>query len=134
MSTRTTPLDERYGRTRDRRRRGRLVVGGVVGAIVVAAVAWGVWTGVGGATDPLDVTTTGVDVQGDGTVEVQWLVSGRAGARLVCAIEGQDRQGVVVGLQEVVVPASGAVNRTGATVVRTVRRASNGLIDSCRDA
>lgn len=134
MSARTTTLDARYGRTPSRRRRGR--IGAIVaGAIVLAAVvAWSLWTGIGGSTSALDTTTTGVVISSDEATDVQWLVTGRAGTKLVCAIEATDDSGAVVGLQEVVLPASGQVNRGGETRVRTVRRASNGLIDSCRDA
>jgi hypothetical protein len=134
VSTRTTTLDERYGRTAQRRRRGRVtaIVAGV--ALVGAAAAWGVWTGVGGATTALDTTTTGITITSDQATDVQWLVTGRAGTALVCAIEATDAAGAVVGLAEVAVPADGRVNRAGETRVRTVRRASNGLIESCRDA
>lgn len=134
MSARTTTLDERYGRTPDRRRRGRVaaVVGGAIAVLAIAV--WAVWTGVGGAVTALDVTTTGITISSDEATDVQWLVTGRAGTTLVCAIEATDGSGAIVGLAEVVVPATGQVNRSGETRVRTVRRASNGLIDSCRDA
>lgn len=134
MSTRITTLDERYGRTPRRRRRGRFRVILAAGIVAVAVVAWGVWTGIGGATTALDVTTTGITVVDDEATTVQWLVTGRSGTTLVCAIEATDASDAVVGLAEVVVPASGQINRTGETRVRTVRRASNGLIESCRDA
>lgn len=134
MSARTTTLDERYGRTPDRRRRGR-VAAIVAGGIALLAIAvWAVWTGVGGAVTALDVTTTGITISSDEATDVQWLVTGRADTTLVCAIEATDADGAVVGLAEVVVPATGQVNRSGETRVRTVRRASNGLIESCRDA
>ena len=134
MSTRTTTLDERYGRTPDRRRRGR--IGAIVtGAVVlVAVIVWAVWTGVGGAVQALDVTTTGITISSDEATDVQWLVTGRSDTKLVCAIEATDDSGAILGLVEVVVPADGQINRSGATQVRTVRRATNGLIDSCRDA
>jgi hypothetical protein len=134
VSTRTTTLDERYGRTPTRRRRGRIRLA-VVGAVVlVAAVVWSVWTGVGGSTTALDVQTLGITVVGDQTTEVQWLVTGRPDTKLVCAIEATDKDDAVVGLVEVVVQARGQMNRSGSTRIRTVRRASNGLIESCRDA
>jgi hypothetical protein len=134
VSARVTTLDERYGRTPTRRRRGRL--GAIVAAaiLVVAAVAWAIWTGVGGTTAALDVTTTGITVVDAQSTQVEWLVTGRPGTKLVCAIEATDDADNVVGLVEVVLPATGGMNRGGETRVRTVRRASNGLIDSCRDA
>jgi hypothetical protein len=134
VSARTTPLDERYGRTPTRRRRG--LIGAITGGAVVLAgvVAWSVWTGIGGATDSLDAQTITSSVQSAEATEVRWLVTGKPGSRLVCAIEARDGSGVVVGLVEVVLPATGDANRRGDTVVRTVRRAATGLIVSCRDA
>jgi hypothetical protein len=134
VSTRTTTLDERYGRTPVRRRRGRITAIVAGAALVVAAAAWGIWTGVGGAVTALDTTTTGITISSDEATDVQWLVTGRSGTTLVCAIEATDESGAVVGLAEVVVAPTGNVNRTGETHVHTVRRASNGLIESCRDA
>jgi hypothetical protein len=134
VSTRTTTLDERYGRTPTRRRRGRITAIVTGGIVLVAVVVWSLWTGIGGTTTALDTTTTGVTVTNDEATDVQWLVTGRAGTKLVCAIEATDESGAVVGLAEVVLPATGQVNRGGETRVRTVRRASNGLIESCRDA
>lgn len=134
MDGRTTALDERYGRTPARRRRGRVGALAAAAALLVALVAWGVWTGVGGTTTALDTTTTTVTVQSDSATEVRWLVTGRAATTLVCAIQAQDDSGVVVGLAEVVVPPTGTPIRSGSTVVRTVRAASTGLIESCRDA
>ena len=134
MSTRTTTLDERYGRTPSRRRRGRVRAAVVGGVVLVAAIVWGVWTGVGGTTTALDVQTLGITVVDDQTTEVQWLVTGRPDTKLVCAIEATDKDDAVLGLVEVVVEPQGRMNRSGSTVIRTVRRASNGLIESCRDA
>ncbi|GAA2749006.1 DUF4307 domain-containing protein [Amnibacterium kyonggiense] len=134
MSTRTTTLDERYGRTPDRRRRTRIAAIAAAAVVLLGVVVWSLWTGIGGATTALDVTTTGITVSSDEAADVQWLVSGRADTALVCSIEATDESGVVVGLAEVRVPATGQVNRTGETRVRTVRRAANGLIESCRDA
>lgn len=134
MATRAPSLDERYGRTRDRRVRGRwiAIVSGVV--LALGVIAWSVWTGIGGVTTALQVQTTDISIRSDEETEVRWLVTGRPDTELVCAIEAEDEQGVVVGLVQVVVSPSNSMNRTGDTVVRTVRRASNGLIHSCRDA
>ena len=134
MSTRTTPLDERYGRTPTRRRRS--LVGAIVAAalVLVAVVSWSVWTGVGGAATSLEIQTLTSAVRSDEATEVRWLVTGRPDTRLVCAIEARDGSGVVVGLVEAVLPATGDPNRRGDTVITTIRRANTGLIVSCRDA
>lgn len=134
MSTRIPVLDERYGRTPARRRRGRVRAAVIGGLVLVAAIVWSIWTGVGGTTTALQVQTLGLTVVDDQTTSVQWLVTGRPTTTLVCAIEATDSSDAVVGLVEVVVPPDGRMNRTGSTRVTTVRRAANGLIDSCRDA
>lgn len=129
-----TVLDARYGRTRERRRRGRVTLIAVIAALVLAAVSWGLWTGLGGAAGTLDADTVSATVRDDRTTEVRWLVTGRADAALVCAIEARDDSAVVVGLVEQTIPVTGSADRAGDTVVKTVRRASSGLIVSCRDA
>lgn len=134
MPDASTTLDARYGRTRERVRRGRLTLVGVVAALVLAAAAWALWTGLGGAAGTLEADTVSSKVIDAGTTEVRWLVTGRADAALVCAIEARDDSAVVVGLVEQTIPVTGSADRAGDTVVRTVRRASNGLIVSCRDA
>lgn len=127
-------LDVRYGRTPERRRRARLTAV-LAGVLVVAAVAaWAVWTGIGGSVSSFEADTVSSRVIDDERTEVRWLVTGRAGTAFVCAIEAQDRTGIVVGLVEQRVPVTGSGNRAGDTVVRTVRRAANGLIASCRAA
>ena len=131
---RTSPLDARYGRTPDRRRRNRVTAAAAVVLLLVAGVAWAIWTGVGGAVTTLDVDTVAATVRSDRVTEVRWLVTGRADQALVCAVEGRDTSGAVVGLVEQTVPVTGSADRAGDTTVRTVRRASSGLIVSCRPA
>ena len=133
--TGTAPwLAERYGRAPHQRRRGRAAAI-LAGAVVLAAtVAWVVWTGVGGATTSIEVHTQAFTLNDARTVTVHWLVSGRGGERLVCAIQAQAVDDTVVGLAEVVVPVTGSSDRSGTTTVRTTRAADSGLIRSCRDA
>lgn len=129
-----TALDSRYGRTPERRRRSRRTAVVASAAVLVAAGAWAAWTGIGGAVGTLDADTVATTVHGESSTSVRWLVTGRADRALVCAIEARDVSGVVVGLVEQPVPVTGSADRAGDTVVRTVRRAANGLIVSCRDA
>jgi hypothetical protein len=134
VPARTTTLDERYGRTPARRRRGTVTALVAAAALVVGVIAWALWTGIGGATTTLDIQTVTSAVRSAEVTEVRWSVTGRPDRALVCAIEARDRDGVVVGLVEAEIPATGQAERRGDTEVRTVRRASTGLIVSCRDA
>lgn len=131
---RTTTLDARYGRTPDRRRRSRITAVVAGAALLLGGGAWAVWTGVGGAAGTLDVDTVAATVHDERSTSVRWLLTGRAGSALVCAIEARDTSGAVVGLVEQEVPATGRADRAGQTLVKTVRRASSGLIVSCRAA
>ena len=127
-------LDDRYGRAPRQLRRRRVAAGAVVAALLLATVAWAVWTRLGGAAGALDVQTTGSTLHGDRSVTVGWVVTGDAGHRLVCAIEALDGTQEVLGLKEVVVPVTGGSHRSGVTTVLTTRAATTGLIRSCRRA
>lgn len=127
-------LDLRYGRTPQRSRRTRATAVVAAAALLLVVVAWSLWTGVGGTANTLSTDTVAATVDSDRSTSVRWLVTGRSDTALVCAIEARDPSGVTVGLVEQTVPVTGSADRTGETVVRTVRRAANGLIVSCRDA
>jgi hypothetical protein len=127
-------LEDRYGRTPAGRRRGRLAAVLTAAVLVVAAAIWAALTGVGGASETTDLATTGFTIESDSAVTVGWEVTGEAGVPLICAIEAQDPDGVVLGLVEVRVPVTGQPARSGTTTVRTTRRADTGLIQSCRRA
>src|SRR3954447_7522071 len=124
-------LQARYGTGPSARRRNRLI-GLVLAALaLVALLAWGVWTGFGGAAgEQLDVTTPAFTVQGDSAVTVTWSVAGSS-RPLACTVEADAEDHTTVGVVVVTVPPGGG---TGTTTVRTVRRAVTGLISTCRAA
>ena len=124
-------LAARYGRGPTARRRNRLVALVLAAAGAVVLVAWGVWTGVGGAAgEQIDATTRAFTVHGSSSVNVTWSVAGSS-RRLACTIEADAEDHSAVGLVVVMVPPGGG---TGTTTVRTVREAVTGLISGCRPA
>lgn len=126
-------LDDRYGRTQQRRGRSRLGLLLLAAGIAVAAIAWAVWSGLGGTTAAtLDLQTTAYRIE-PRAVTVGWQVSGDAQA-LDCTIQAQGADHGVVGVTTVRLRATGAPVRSGTTVVRVVRPAVTGLISSCRRA
>jgi hypothetical protein len=127
-------LDDRYGRAPRQRRRAVLPATIVVAVLLVAAAAWAIWTGVGGAGASTALSTTGYTIQGDRSVTIGWVVTGDASHALVCAIEAQDDSGSVLGLKEVEVPVTGREDRSGTTTVLVTRKPTTGLIESCRRA
>lgn len=126
-------LDDRYGRTVQRRGRGRLGLVGLAVVVGAAAIAWAVWSGLGGTTrTTLDLQTTGYRIEARSVV-VTWQVSGDAEA-LDCVIQAQGADHGVVGVTTAALRPSGSPVRSGTTVVKVVRPAVTGLISSCRRA
>lgn len=126
-------LDDRYGRTEQRRGRGRLGLILLAAGVAVAAIAWAVWSGLGGTTaTTLDLLTTSYRIEAR-SVSVGWQVSGDAEV-LDCVIQAQGADHGVVGVTTVRLRPTGDAIRSGTTVVRVVRPAVTGLISSCRHA
>ncbi|WP_375399872.1 DUF4307 domain-containing protein [uncultured Amnibacterium sp.] len=126
-------LDDRYGRTVRRRGRSRLGVILLAAAIGVAAIAWAVWSGLGGTTaTTLDLQTTSYRIEAR-SVSVTWQVSGDAEA-LDCVIQAQGSDHGVVGVTTARLRPTGSAVRSGTSVVKVVRPAVTGLISSCRRA
>lgn len=126
-------LDDRYGRTVRRRGRTRLGLVALAAAIGAAAIAWAVWSGLGGtAATTLDLQTTSYRIDAR-SVSVTWQVSGDAEA-LDCVIQAQGSDHGVVGVTTVRLRPTGSAVRSGTSVVKVVRPAVTGLISSCRRA
>ena len=122
-------LDQRYGRTHERRSR-RLVIGAaaVLGAGVLGLVAW---TTVSGAIGAVDTDATGFSVSDEHSVVVSFQVSGASDRPLACALEAQDTEHGVVGWRVVEFPAEQGLTRTFTETIPTVALATNGLVTSC---
>lgn len=122
-------LDQRYGRTHERRSR-RLVIGAaaVLGAGVLGLVAW---TTVSGAIGAVDTDATGFSVSDEHSVVVSFQVSGASDRPLACALEAQDTEHGVVGWRVVEFPAEPGLTRTFTETIPTVALATNGLVTSC---
>ncbi|WP_368074215.1 DUF4307 domain-containing protein [Curtobacterium sp. SGAir0471] len=124
-------LDDRYGRTPDRRRRSRLV--GIVAAIAVVLVfvAWVVWAGLDQESHGLDNTELGYTVVSDHQTVVHSQVSADPGTEVRCAVQVLDRSYSIVGWKEVTLPASDQRTRSISTSVNTTTRGVTGLIHDC---
>ncbi|MGX5696300.1 DUF4307 domain-containing protein [Agromyces soli] len=128
----TSPLDERYGRTRRNRGRDRLLL--VLGAVAVAVVlvAWVVWAGLDGAKPQVQATDLGHVLQPDErAVEVTWQLSVPAGNDTACIVKAYNEDFTVVGWKVVEIPASDKPIREFTETVRTAMTANTGLVDRC---
>jgi len=124
-------LDDRYGRTPGRRRRGRLF--GIVAAIAVVLVfvAWVVWAGLDQTSHGLDSTEVGYTVVTDHRTVVHSQVSVDPGTEAKCAVQVLDKSYSIVGWKVVTLPESDQRTRTVSTDVATTTRGVTGLIHDC---
>ncbi len=127
----TAALDDRYGRTPGRHRRGRLLAIAAAVAIVVVFAVWVVWAGPGQTSHGLDTDDVGYEVVSDHATVVRSQVSVDPGTEARCAVQVLDRSFTIVGWRVVTLPASEQRSRTITTDVRTTTRGVTGLIHDC---
>ncbi|WP_448005372.1 DUF4307 domain-containing protein [Agromyces bauzanensis] len=128
----TGALDARYGRTRPRRTRDRLLL--IAGAVAVAIVlvAWVVWAGLDGSKPSVEATDTGHVLMNDQrAVEVSWTLSVPPGNETACIAQALDEDFTVVGWKVVEIPASDRHLRSFTETVRVAQEANTGLISHC---
>jgi len=125
-------LDARYGRTPERRRRGRVLA---VAAIVVGAVllaAWAVWTGLLSPQASLEANAGGDRILSDHEVELRLEVTATPGNAVVCALAAQSEKHAVVGWKVVRLEPSEEYHRVVVERFLTSEPAVVALIDECR--
>ncbi|MBX3091478.1 MAG: DUF4307 domain-containing protein [Cryobacterium sp.] len=124
-------LDQRYGRTPNRKRRDRIIV--AVSALLFVAVfaAWVIWAGLDNGQGNLDAQDIGHRVVDDSTVTITWQVSVSTGTAVACALQAQNEAHAIVGWKIVELPPADAYTRQYTETVRTAQRAVTGLIYRC---
>jgi len=128
----TDALAARYGRTRNRRRRDRLLLIGGAIAFAIVLVAWVVWAGLDGSKPSVEATDTGHRLLNEErAVEVSWTLSVPPGNETACIVQAFDEDFTVVGWRVVEIPASEQHLRTFTERVRVAREANTGLISHC---
>ncbi|MBG6239295.1 hypothetical protein IWX78_002274 [Mycetocola sp. CAN_C7] len=127
----TTVLDDRYGRSAERRTRERRIGWTVGGAFALVFLAWVVWAGLDAAGSGIDVRDTAHVVVDERSVDVTFELSVDAGAATNCAVQALNDTFAVVGWKVIEVPASEMRTRTFTETVTTVEQASTGLIYRC---
>lgn len=124
-------LERRYGRTPDRRRRERWMLGGGALAFAVVLVAWVVWAGLDGSRPQVQATDLGHRLIDDHAVEVTWRLSVPAGHATACAVQAFNEDFTIVGWKIVEIPASERPLRTFTETVRTALEPNTGLVSEC---
>ena len=124
-------LDERYGRTPQRRRWNRRGVWAAAAAFAVVLTAWVIWAGVDQTTTSVDILDTGYKVVDERSVRVTWQITTTPGESAKCALQAQNESHAIVGWKLVDIAASDQRTRAFTEVVKTTELAVTGLIYRC---
>jgi hypothetical protein len=124
-------LGERYGRTRRRTRRDRVILWSVGAAFVVVFTAWVVWAGLDRSTASIETRDLGYTVVDDHSVTVDFEVSVPTGTPLSCAVQALNTDFTIVGWKVVDLPPSRDYTRTFSETLRTTGPTTQGLIYRC---
>lgn len=127
----TTSLDQRYGRTRVRRRRDVWVAVVVAAAFVVVFAAWVIWAGLDGSKPAIEAQDTRHTIIDEHSVSVTFQVSMSPGTRASCAVQALNESFAIVGWKVVDLPASTKYTRSFTEVLRTVGQSNTGLVAEC---
>lgn len=130
-SAASVDLERRYGRTPDRRRRERWILGGAALAFAVVLVSWVVWAGLDGSRPQVQATDLGHRLIDDHSVEVTWRLSVPAGNETACIVQAYNEDFTIVGWRIVEIPASERPLRTFTETVRTALEPNTGLVSEC---
>jgi hypothetical protein len=131
----TTPPPGRYGRQRPadaaRTDRRLKITGAVLGALLLAFVAWAGWSYVGGQKVTGELTA--FDVVSDTRVEVSVQIRKPAGTDGVCTLRAQAEDGLEVGRADFRFDDdAGSVHRS--VTLRTTQRATSAELIGCTEA
>ncbi|MBO3662220.1 DUF4307 domain-containing protein [Microbacterium stercoris] len=122
-------LDDRYGRTRDPRRR-RIAWVAVIAAAALL-VGWFGWNTVATEMDAVGVDGHGFTVVDERSVEVSFQFTAPAGRSVACAVQALSEDFGVVGWKIVQYEAADSRHQRHVETVPTVAEATTGLVESC---
>lgn len=124
-------IEERYGRTPDRRQRTRLLAILAAVGVIVVVIAWVVWVGLFGAQAGLGTRDLGYVLDGDTAIEVRYEVTVDAGRTSACALQALNSDFGIVGWKVIDIPASDKGTRQFRETLATSEPAVTGLIYRC---
>jgi hypothetical protein len=127
----TDPIEARYGRSPERRRRGRLLGTVAAAGVIAVVVAWVLWVGLLGPNASLGSRDLGYDLVGDDAIEVRYEVTVDAGETASCALQALNDTFAIVGWKVVPIPASDEGTRQFRETLRTSEPPVTGLIYRC---
>lgn len=127
----TERIDRRYGRTPERRRRDRWLLGSGFLALLVVLAAWVVWAGWDNNQAELETTDTAFTIPDAHHVDISFSINAPVGAPVTCALQALNEDFAIVGWRIVEYPGSSSRVTKHTETIRTVQQSNTGLINTC---
>lgn len=124
-------LAGRYGRTRTRGTRQRLLAWTVAVAFVVVFAAWVIWVAFDDDSGSFQARDTGHRIVDETTTRISFEVSMVPGSTAACALQVQNEQHAIVGWKVIDIPASDAYTQSFTETLRSTEPGVTGLIYEC---
>jgi hypothetical protein len=124
-------LEQRYGRTPERRKRGKVLAWVAGAAVAVVIAVWVVWGGLDGIAGDIATQDTAHEVIDEHAVRVEGDVTLPRGEPGSCVLQALNEKFAVVGWRVIDLPASDQPTRSVSELVRTSEPATTGLIYDC---
>ena len=124
-------LDARYGRTRARSTRMRLVAILAAAGVALVVVAWVIWVGLLSPSASLETKDVGFVSLTDSSIEVRWQLTAPPDAEVSCALKAVSEKHAVVGWVVVDVPPSPDRTRILRETFRTSEPTVSGQVYRC---
>ena len=126
-----TTLDVRYGRTKQRRRRGILIAVIAGAAITLVMGLWVAWAGVGDTSGMVESRTEARETLNDHEMQVTFEVSTHGEVSVDCAVLVVNEMNSPIGWTIVPVATDEQRTQVESVVVTTSEPAANGMVYRC---
>lgn len=126
-------LAARYGHTRRRRMRVRLLAWVTAAMFVVVFTVWVIWAGLGGSAQ-IQAQGTGHSFPSENVVSVSYEITMPPGTAATCAVQALNESFAIVGWKIVSIPASEKRTRAFTQLLHTSEPSTTGLIYRCWSA
>ncbi|MDN4615815.1 DUF4307 domain-containing protein [Leifsonia sp. F6_8S_P_1B] len=127
----TQSIERRYGRTPERRRRDRWLLGGGLLAVLVVVGAWVIWVGGANSQANLEATDTAFTIRDAHHVDISFTINAPVGQPVTCALQALNEDFAIVGWRVIEYPGSDTRVTKYTETIRTVQQSNTGLINTC---
>ena len=127
----TASLDQRYGRSPNRKRRERWWLVGAALIFVAIFTAWVFWAGWDNDQANLESTDTAFTIVDAHHIDISFTLNTTEKKPVTCAIQALDESFAIVGWRIITYPATSVRVTTHTETIRTTQLSNTGLISSC---